>query len=330
MNNPAPRTKGEHNMFKAFIGIDVSKDWVDIHLNTKVHKVMQSNTELFVKTHRDEFQGALCIMESTGGYEINLARHLSDQGIAVHIAHPNQVVAFMKAKNRLAKTDAIDARLLSAFGAFLTLEQIRGPLSEQQYQLQHLGARLNQLKSLLHEEHCRGNHPNMTDSFLKETFDEVVHVIEKKIKDVQNVMLSLVQADKDLREKSEILQSMPGIGELCALNILADLPEIGELSKGQVASLVGVAPITQQSGKMQGQSHIRYGRGDLRKVLYMGALGACRYNPPMKAFYERLCAKGKPKKVGIIAVLRKMLITLNAMIKAKALWKNQEGERALI
>ncbi|MEI6628021.1 MAG: transposase [Alphaproteobacteria bacterium] len=255
---------------------------------------------------------------------------MSDQGIAVHIAHPNQVVAFMKAKNRLAKTDAIDARLLSQFGAFLTLEQIRAPLSEKHYQLQHLGARLNQLKSLLHEEHCRQHHPNMTDPFLKDTFNEVVYVIEKKIKDVQNVMLSLVQADKDLKEKFEILQSMPGIGELSVLNILADLPEIGELSKGKIASLVGVAPITQQSRKMQGQSHIRYGRGDLRKVLYMGALVACRYNPIMKAFYERLCAKGKPKKVGIIAVLRKMLITLNAMIKAKTSWKNQGGERALI
>jgi transposase len=317
-------------MYKAFIGIDVSKDWVDIHLHTKVHKVMQSNTELFVSAHKDDFQGALCVMESTGGYEINLARHLSDQGIAVHIAHPNQVVAFMKAKNRLAKTDAIDARLLSQFGVFLTVEQIRTPLSEKQYQLQHLGARLNQLKSLLHEERCRGGHPNMTDSFLKKTFDEVVQVIEEKIKEVQNVMLSLVQADKDFKEKFEILQSMPGIGELSALNVLADLPEIGELSKGQIASLVGVAPITQQRGKVQGQSHIRYGRADLRKVLYMGALGACRYNPRMKVFYERLCARGKPKKVAIIAVLRKMLITLNAMIKAKTLWKGQEGGRSFI
>ena len=316
-------------MFKTYIGIDVSKDWVDIHLNTKVHKVLQSNTKRFIETHEAEFHGALCVMESTGGHEINLARHLADQGIAVHIAHPNQVVAFMKAKSRLAKTDAIDARLLSQFGAFLTPEQIRPPLSKKQYQLQHLGSRLSQLKGLLHEERCRQNHPNMTDPFLKETLNEVIEIIEEKIKDVQNTMLSLVRSDDGLKEKFGILQSMPGIGELSALNLLADLPEIGKLSKGAIASLVGVAPITQQSGKKQGQSHIRYGRGDLRKVLYMGALVACSRNPLMKAFYERLCAKGKPKKVGIIAVLRKMLITLNAMIKSNTLWKNLEAERAI-
>ncbi len=152
-------------MFKAYIGIDVSKDWVDIHLNTKVHKVLQSDAKRFIKTHKAEFQGSLCIMESTGGHEIHLARLLVDQGIAVHIAHPNQVVSFMKAKSRLAKTDAIDARFLSQFGAFLTLDQIRAPLSEKQYHLQHLGARLTQLKALLHEELCRQNHPNMTDPF---------------------------------------------------------------------------------------------------------------------------------------------------------------------
>ncbi len=157
----------------------------------------------------------------------------------------------------------------------------------------------------------------------------MVEVIEEKIKAVQKKMLSLVKSDSDLKGKFDILQSMPGIGELSALNILADLPEIGGLSKGAIASLVGVAPITQQSGKKQGQSHIRYGRGDLRKVLYMAALVACRCNPLMKTFYERLCAKGKPKKVGIIAVLRKMLITLNAMIKGKAQWKNWEAERAI-
>lgn len=100
------------------------------------------------------------------------------------------------------------------------------------------------------------------------------------------------------------------------------------MSKGKIASLVGVAPVTQQSGKMKGRSHIRYGRGDLRKILYMAALVACKHNTKMSAFYEKLCLQGKPKKVAIIAVLRKMLVTLNAMIKAKTHWRNEEGERA--
>lgn len=316
-------------MFKTFIGIDISKEWVDIHLNTHVYKVLQSNTESFIANHRVEFQEALCVMESTGGYEIKLAQHLMEQGIAVHIAHPNQVAAFMKAKNRLAKTDPIDARLLSQFGAFLTPEHIRKPLSEKQYQLQHLGDRLRQLKDFLHEENCRQKHPNMMHLSLKETFSEIRDVINKKILDIETKMVSLIQMDQDLNERFKILQSMIGIGKVSALYMLADLPELGILSKGKIASLVGVAPITQQSGKMKGRSHIRYGRSDLRKILYMAALVACRHNSIMASFYKKLCAQGKPKKVAIIAVLRKMLVILNAMIKTKTYWKSEEGERAI-
>jgi transposase len=309
-------------MFSKHVGIDISKNWFDIHLDHKVHRVLQKDASNFIQTYGPQLIGALCVMESTGGYEIPLAQALARQGISVHIAHPNQVAAFMRAKNRLAKTDAIDARLLSEFGAFLKGDQIRSVATESQLELTQLWAHITQLKETIHQHKCRTGHPNKGSVFLQASSQRIVDLLEQELASCEKEMLEKIKADSRLKRTFEVLTSMPGVGLASAVSILADLSEIGDLSKKEVAALVGVAPITNESGVKRGQARIRYGRANVRKVLYMAALVACRHNSTMKAFYERLLANGKPKKVAIIAVLRKMIVTLNAMVKTDTVWKN--------
>ena len=145
--------------------------------------------------------------------------------------------------------------------------------------------------------------------------------LKKELEICEKEMMILVKSDSCLKRTYDIIVSMPGVGPCSAMSILANLSEIGQLSAKEIAALVGVAPVTKESGIKRGRSRIQYGRGAVRKVLYMAALTACSHNPVMREFYERLVAKGKPKKVAIIAVLRKMLVTLNAMVKSDSMWR---------
>lgn len=310
-------------MFQHYIGIDISKNWFDVHLNQKVHRVLQKDISLFIQANRSHLNQSLCIMESTGGYERDLALCLTQAGIAVHIAHPNQVASFMRARNRLAKTDAIDARLLSDFGAFLKPSQIRSPRLKERLWLDDMGSRMAQLKDMIHQEHCRSSHPSMKDPFLQSSVQKILSLLETELKACEQAMMDRISQDPVLKQTYEILISMPGVGRVSALTILGGLGEIGCLTKKEVAALVGVAPLTKESGLKRGRGHIMYGRANVRKVLYMSALVACQHNQPMKEFYRRLTEKGKAKKVAIIAVLRKMIVTLNAMVKTGTAWNPQ-------
>lgn len=308
-------------MFERYIGIDISKNWFDVNIDKKVHRILQKDSAEFIKKHSSDLANSLCVMESTGGYEMPLAQALARKGVTVHIAHPNQVVAFMRAKCRLAKTDAIDARLLSEFGAFLKPEQIRRPPSEFQVRLANLSAHVTQIKEMIVQESCRANHPNKSDSFVSRSSQKIMKTLETELEACEKEMMALINSNPQLKRSFDVLVSMPGVGRSSALCILSDLDEIGQLSKKQIAALVGVAPVTNESGMKRGQSRIQYGRANVRKALYMAALVACQHNPVMKIFYQKLVSKGKPKKVGIIAVLRRMLVILNAMIKTDTLWQ---------
>jgi len=302
-------------VFEEYWGIDVSKNWLDIAIGEQVFRVDQTSKlmEKFVKSRRKS--SILAVLESTGGYEKIFARILINNGVTVHIAHPNRVHAFAKAKGRLAKTDKIDSRLLKEYGKFLNPAEIKDYPSEKQEELEFLGARLEQLKSLHHQEICRQG--VATNAFIKKSLKSVITTLEKQLKQVELAILGIINTDTDLKEKYKLLQSMKGIGKTIALTLMTSLPELGKANKKEIAALVGVAPITKESGQKIGKASIRYGRQNVRKTLYMGALTACKYNPKFKGFYDRLVSAGKPKKVAIVAVMRKMVVTLNVMVQTK-------------
>ena len=306
-----------NNAFETYWGIDVSKEWLDIAIEGSVSRIGQTKAAVknFIKKNKADTEKILAVLESTGGYEQLVACCLSEAGIVVHIAHPNKVKAFTRAKGRLAKTDKIDAQLLKEYGSFINLSEIRELPSEMQTKLQSLGSRLGQLKAMHHQESCRLG--IAFNGLIKKSINGMLRIIKKEIKEVQESILALINADTELKEKFNLLRSMKGVGPALAMILITDLPELGEANKKEIAVLVGVAPITNQSGQKTGKAITKYGRSSVRKTLYMAALTASRHNVKLAHFYEKLREKGKQPKVALVAVMRKMIVILNAMAQAK-------------
>lgn len=300
--------------FSVFCGIDISKEWIDIALNNSVTRLQQDKKEIihFIKQHINVPKETLVILESTGGYEQLVAECFNDAGITVHIAHPNKVRDFSKAKGRLAKNDRLDAITLSEYGEFIDPNTIRPLRSKTLMKLNTFNARLAQLKEMHHQEACRLG--TVKDLEIQKTHKQMMRLLAKQIAIIEAKMLQVIQSVPELASKHARLQTMVGVGPTLALTLISELPELGNASKKEIAALAGVAPITKDSGKQRGRAMTQNGRNGLRKILYMGALSAIRYDNKMKEFYKRLISLGKAKKVGIVAVMRKMLVTLNAMI----------------
>lgn len=303
--------------FTLFCGIDVSKDWIDIAVDGKVSRVNQTQEEIeaFIKEHVQSPGETLAVLESTGGYELLAAHCLNEAGATVHIAHPNKVRAFAKVKGQLAKTDKLDALTLSAYGQFIEPDEIRPLRSKRVLKLSALNSRLTQLKHFHHQETCRLGNSQVTS--VKQSHQSMLRVIEEQLAQIEGEMRMLITSDPELDETYSRLQTMPGVGPTLALTLVATLPELGAASKKEIAALAGVAPITKDSGKQRGRAMTQNGRAGLRRILYMGALSAIRHDKKMGAFYNRLISSGKAKKVGIVAVMRKMLVILNAMLVQK-------------
>lgn len=305
-----------------FVGIDVSKDWLDIAIDQKCFRISQTKEaiddaiNLTIKLHNP----SLCVVESTGGYERLIVERLHAAKLNVHVAHPLRVRTFAQAKGLLAKTDKLDAYVLSAYGQFVGTEAVTQPLSPEQQKLCDLQARYSQVKEMLHAESCRLG--NCVIKEVKKNIQKVFNFLKKELETLEAEIQKLIEQNELLNHHQKILRSMKGVGIKTAQMMLIHLPELGRLSRKKIASLVGVAPMTKQSGKKQGNARIQQGRGCVRHVLYMAALVASRFNPVFKQFYERLIEKGKPGKVALVAVMRKMLVTLNAMIRDNKAWTN--------
>lgn len=300
-----------------FIGIDVSKQKLDISFNDK-HIIICNNFESvcnFIDSHLRELVVGVCVVESTGGYENAIIKAFLDRKIPIHRAHPNKVHAFAKASGHFAKTDKLDSILLQKYAQFIfnhgdfVLEQSKSSTLEA---LQELRKIARDLEQQLHAVICRQKQASATG---KEYLDKQITFIKEQIVALQKEMDSLVKKDSDLDKKSKLLQTFKGVGPRVSQIILAELPELGILNKQQIASLAGVAPKTSQSGSKISRAHIHGGRFFVRRALYMSALVSIRFAPSMTAIYERLTKNGKPFKVAIVAVMRKILIILNAMIK---------------
>lgn len=303
-----------------FIGIDVSKEWMDIAIEGICSRIAQDKEVIDEKIK--EIKNAaprLCVVESTGGHERLIVDRLQTAGLKVHIAHPSRVRSFAKAKGYLAKTDRLDAFVLSAYGAFVGEDAVLAKADKKQQELSDLQARYEQLKEMLHAENCRLGNP--VHKKIKSDIKRSIVFLKERLKLIECDIQAMVERDEELNERSKLLLSMKGVGPITSQALLIGLPELGALSRKEVASLVGVAPVVQESGKKRSNSRIQQGRGHVRRTLYMAALVAVRYNKPMKEFYERLRGAGKPAKVAIVAVMRKMLVTLNAMIRDGLEWR---------
>lgn len=304
-------------LFKTYLGIDVSKKWLDIATETQAIKVDQTEEALeeLLKQLNIIPEEALVTLESTGGYEKLAVEFFSKKGFKVNVAHPTKVKSFARAKGRLAKTDKIDAHILREYGRFIDDSEIREIPDKTTEELRFLNARLEQLKEMHHQESCR---LGITfDTLAKDSINFILQALRNEIEKINKEMLKKVNSSEALKEKYDLLRTMKGVGPVLALTLVSDLPELGVANKKEIAALVGVAPITNQSGVKTGKAMTKYGRHGIRKILYMGALVACRYNDRFKFFYQKLISAGKPKKVAIVAVMRKMVVILNSMIMSK-------------
>jgi transposase len=303
-----------------FIGVDVSKAWVDIADTEGRRKQVANEASAIAAAFTGPWSTcANLVCEATGGYERVLMRVAAKLALPLRRVHPNRARAFAQATGRLAKTDVIDAKMLAQLAAFTVHEPPKPAPSAQAQELAAMVSRLNQLTDLRQSESCRAQLAPGTR--IKASINAMLKVIDAQIDAIQEAIDAFIAADPALAENARLLRSCKGVGPKSAQAILAMLPEIGTLDRRKIAALVGVAPITKASGSSISHASIAGGRKALRDILFMAALSASAHNPTFKAFRDRLKANGKPHKLVIVAVLRKLITTLNAMIKAKTPFK---------
>ena len=259
----------------------------------------------------------MVVLEATGRYERLAATSIAAAGIAVAIVNPRQARDFAKAIGRLAKTDKIDAEVLARFAWAVGPSPSVIPDEEAQA-LQAILARRRQLLSMLTAE---TNRLQMAPEALRKRIRAHINWLEKEIERTDRDLEEAIKASATFRENEALLRSVPGVGPVLARTLLAELPELGTLTHKRLCALVGVAPFNRDSGHRRGKREVWGGRAPVRAALYMGALVATRYNPTIKEFYERLLAAGKPKKVALVACMRKLLSILNALMRDRAVWR---------
>jgi transposase len=302
-----------------FVGIDVSKDQVDVAVGSgdPVWSFPNAETgrENLVKLLQTR-NVTLVVMEATGGFELPLAAALATAQLPVAIVNPRQVREFARATGQLAKTDRIDARLIARFAERIQPEARALP-DEETRLLDALLTRRRQLIDMITAERNRlGFAPRALHTGLRKH----IRWLQRELEGVDRDLDRSVQGSPLWRARDDLLQSVPSIGPVTSRTMIGAVPELGTLNRREITKLIGLAPVAQDSGKFRGKRRIRGGRSDVRKVLYMSALVATRHNPTIRAFYLRLLAAGKPKKVAITACMRKLLIILNAIVRSGSPW----------
>lgn len=302
-----------------FVGMDISQDTVDVAVQPGT-AFQITNDEQGIREAVERVQAlqpTLIVLEATGGLEVPLAGALAAAALPVVVINPRQVRDFARATGQLAKTDRLDAQILARFA-----EAIRPPVrpvpDEQTQALAALVARRRQLIDMLIAEK---NRLRLTARALQNRIQVHIAWLEKELNHIHTDLTTTMQQSPVWREKEEVLRSVPGVGPVLTTTLFANLPELGTLTRKQVAALAGVAPFPRDSGTLKGRRAIWGGRAHVRAVLYMAALVATRRNPVIRAFYQRLCQAGKAKKLALTACMRKLLTILNAMVKRGTPWR---------
>ncbi len=306
-----------------FVGIDVSKDRLDVHIRPsgEAFAVARNSKGL------DELVGRLAglgptliVLEATGGFEVTVAAALAGAKLPLAVVNPRQIRDFARALGRLAKTDALDAEVIALFA-----ERIRPeprPVADRAARaLAELVARRRQIVDMITAESNRERQAADNKRLAKRI---AVHLawLQKELSSVESDLDDMIRNSPAWREKEELLTTVKGIGQTTARSLLAEMPELGTLDRKEVAALAGLAPINRDSGLFRGRRTIGGGRKSLRTALYMPTLTAIRYNPVIASFHQRLIANGKLPKVAITACMRKLLIILNAILRDRSKWQN--------
>ena len=302
-----------------YVGIDVSKNQLDIAVRPAGDTWSMPND---VSGITEVVQGlaqlhpALVVLEATGGLQMPLAAALATAGLPLAMVNPRQVRDFARAIGRLAKTDRLDAQVLAHFA-----EAVRPtPYPLPDAQTQELTALLTRRHQVVEMLTAEKNRLRSARELVHRRVQGHICWLEQELADLDDDLERTLRKSPLWREKDNLLRSVPGIGRVVSITLLADLPELGTLSRHQIAALVGVAPLNRDSGRFRGKRMVWGGRARVRAALYMAALTASRYNPIIKAFYHRLCEAGKARKVALTACMRKLLIILNSMVKHRQTW----------
>jgi transposase len=302
------------------VGIDVSKDRLDVHVHPSGEAfacVRDADGLDALLSRLAPLRPALVAIEATGGFEAIAAAHLAAAGLPVAVVNPAQVRAFATALGKRAKTDPIDALVIARFAATARPQPKPAP-DETLQALSDLTTRRRQIVAMIVAERQR---EKRAPARLRKSIARLLKALQKELSEVEADIDDTMRSSPLWREKEDLLTSVPGIGKTIARALLADLPELGKLGRREIAALAGLAPHTRQSGQWKGQSFISGGRANPRSCLFIAAMVAARHNPPLEAFYQRLIAAGKPKKLALIAVARKLLVTLNAILRDRKPWQ---------
>ena len=320
-NNTTQRSNNE----TTFVGIDVAKDELVVH-------VLPTNQQLTVPNSKEgikelvklfkEIEPKQVVLEATGGLERALLTDLVANGISAIAVNPRQARDLAKGLGELAKTDAVDARILARFAQLECLTVRPVPSCETQ-EMNDLVARKEQLIHMRTMEKNRWD--RTTQKAIQKSIKTIIATFEKEIATIDARIEQMIANNNDWNEKDKILQSVPGVGPKTSQVLISALPELGTLNRQEIAALVGVAPFADDSGKRKGTRHIKGGRANVRSALYMAAFNAIKRNKTIKEWFDRLIEKGKKFKVALVAAMRKLIAILNVMVKTKTLWKEQNA-----
>jgi transposase len=303
------------------VGIDVSKDRLDVHVRPAGTAQSFGRDAAGIEALVGELAGVaplIIAVEATGGFETVVVASLAAAGLPVVVVNPAQVRAFAIALGQRAKTDPIDAAVIAHFAA-ATRPQVRELPDAATQALADLVARRRQIIQMIVAERAR---EKRASARARKSIVRLLKTLQSELSALDVDIDESVRGSAVWREKEDLLASVPGVGPTIARTMLAEMPELGSLDRRQIAALAGLAPFTRQSGKWRGKSFISGGRASVRAILFMGAMTAMRWNPTLRAFHQRLRSAGKPKMVAIIAVARKLLTILNAILRDKTKWQN--------
>jgi transposase len=305
----------------SFVGIDVSKDRLDVHVRPLDQAFAlardAAGVEQLVKRLR-ALAPALIVLEATGGFEVMVTAALVSAHLPLAVVNPRQIRDFARATGRLAKTDALDAQIIALFA-----ERVRPeprPVADADSQLlAELVARRRQVVDMIGMESNRLHQARGTR--VQRSLKTTLKVLQAQLSDLDRAIKETVRGSPVWRAPDDLLTSVPGIGDITAHTLIADLPELGTLDRRRIAALVGVAPVNRDSGQMRGRRTIAGGRTEVRNVLYMAILSAIQWNSTIRAHYSRLVERGRPKKVALVACMRRLLGILNAIVRTQTPWR---------
>lgn len=307
------------------IGVDVAKDKLDVcDSESKIKREVKNSTASIVKHFVKKISSpeeTFVVCEATGGYERTLVKALQNARISICVANPFQVRQFGKGLGILEKSDPIDAKLIRTFGETVDLKPTL-PKTHEQESHEALVRRREQLLQLINQEENRRG--QAWDKTSQTSIDNVVKMLKKQQETIEKAIIAFLKKEAETNPAVDVLQSVPGVGTVTTSTLICDLPELGKLNRREISKLVGVAPIVNQSGRRDGQRSVFAGRSHVRRVLYMAALVATQRNTVIQAFYQRLLARGKAKKVALVACMRKLLTILNAMVRTSEPWRTKE------